>query len=185
MNDFDLISKYFHATLSDAASSENFCMFSLLLFFSAHAHLDTKRREPWLMPEENRQLIRQAVRTRYSLLPFWYTLFYESSKSGAPVMSPMWVHFPKDTGTFDMDDQYMLGTSILIKPVTSAGATSQEIYLPGAEGGRPSEIWYYQDGWQVRCPSSCVVCCEGKCLIHSKFFKKKQIALRCNCLVGT
>jgi mannosyl-oligosaccharide alpha-1,3-glucosidase len=40
-------------------------------FFRAHAHLDTKRREPWLLPPENLVAIREAIRLRYRLLPYW------------------------------------------------------------------------------------------------------------------
>ena len=43
-------------------------------FFRAHAHLDTKRREPWLLPEDNKKAIRQVLRDRYSLLPYWSVL---------------------------------------------------------------------------------------------------------------
>lgn len=40
-----------------------------------HAHLETKRREPWLFGEETTARIRHAIQTRYSLLPYIYTLF--------------------------------------------------------------------------------------------------------------
>ena len=55
-------------------------------FFRAHAHLDTKRREPWLLPETNMAVIRKAIRERYALLPFWYTMFYRAHQTGIPVM---------------------------------------------------------------------------------------------------
>ena len=57
-------------------------------YFRSHAHIDTKRREPWLFNESEMKLIRTAIRTRYSFLPFWYTLFYEGSKTGLPPMRP-------------------------------------------------------------------------------------------------
>ena len=44
-------------------------------FFRAHAHIDTKRREPWLFGEPYTTLIRNAIVTRYQFLPYWYTLF--------------------------------------------------------------------------------------------------------------
>lgn len=55
-------------------------------FFRAHAHLDTTRREPWLFGPENTALIREAIRQRYALLPYWYQLFYHAHKTGMPVM---------------------------------------------------------------------------------------------------
>lgn len=78
-------------------------------FFRAHAHLDTPRREPWLFGPENTALIREAVRQRYALLPYWYQLFYHAHHSGQPVMRPLWVEYPQDTATFSMDDQFLLG----------------------------------------------------------------------------
>ncbi len=55
-------------------------------FMRAHAHLDTKRREPYLFDKEDMLLIRDAIRTRYTFLPLWYTIFHEAALTGAPVM---------------------------------------------------------------------------------------------------
>lgn len=55
-------------------------------FFRAHAHLDTPRREPWLFGPENTALIREAVRQRYTLLPYWYQQFYQAHQTGEPIM---------------------------------------------------------------------------------------------------
>jgi alpha 1,3-glucosidase len=44
-------------------------------FFRGHAHLETQRREPWLFGEETTHRIRDAIRGRYMLLPYIYTLF--------------------------------------------------------------------------------------------------------------
>ena len=55
-------------------------------FFRAHAHVDTKRREPWLYDADKMAIIRDAIRMRYELLPLWYTVFRESSVNGMPVV---------------------------------------------------------------------------------------------------
>jgi mannosyl-oligosaccharide alpha-1,3-glucosidase len=55
-------------------------------FFRAHAHIDTKRREPWLFGEPATSLIRTAVQQRYKIMPYLYTLFWESSQNGKPIM---------------------------------------------------------------------------------------------------
>lgn len=78
-------------------------------FFRAHAHIDTKRREPYLQPEENIKIIREAIRTRYSYLPLWYTLFYEGETKGLPPMRPLWVEYPRDKDLFSIDDEYLIG----------------------------------------------------------------------------
>jgi alpha 1,3-glucosidase len=102
-------------------------------FFRGHAHHDAKRREPWMFGEPTTSLIKAAVMARYALLPYWYTLFYEASQTGAPTMRPLWFEYPKDVATFKMDDQWLVGSDLLVKPVTSPGVTATEVYLPGPE----------------------------------------------------
>jgi mannosyl-oligosaccharide alpha-1,3-glucosidase len=55
-------------------------------FFRAHAHIDTKRREPYLMEEPYKSFIRDTLRLRYTMLPIWYTAFREASVTGIPVL---------------------------------------------------------------------------------------------------
>lgn len=102
-------------------------------FFRAHAHIDTKRREPYLYPEPTMKLLREALRTRYVYLPLMYTLFHENEVSGMPVMRPLWFHFPQDLNSFSADESFLLGDSLLVHPVMDAGATTVDVYFPGDE----------------------------------------------------
>uniref|UniRef100_A0A8C1QRK5 Neutral alpha-glucosidase AB n=1 Tax=Cyprinus carpio TaxID=7962 RepID=A0A8C1QRK5_CYPCA len=106
-------------------------------FFRAHAHIDTPRREPWLFGPENTALIREAIRQRYALLPYWYQLFYNAHRTGQPVMRPLWVEYPDDFATFSIEDEYLIGKDLLVHPVTDEGATGVTAYLPGK-----GEVWY-------------------------------------------
>ena len=99
-------------------------------FFRAHAHLDAKRREPFLYEEPHRSAMKNAILERYFLLPYWYTCFYHSYKTGVPTMRPMWVEYPKIQNTFTIDDQFFVGDSILVKPITKPGVTSLDVFLP-------------------------------------------------------
>ncbi|XP_058518880.1 neutral alpha-glucosidase AB isoform X3 [Ochotona princeps] len=112
-------------------------------FFRAHAHLDTGRREPWLLSSQHQDIIRDALGQRYSLLPFWYTLFYQAHREGVPVMRPMWVHYPQDVTTFSIDDQFLLGDALLVHPVSDPGAHGVQVYLPGQ-----GEVWYDVQSYQ-------------------------------------
>ncbi|XP_062503000.1 neutral alpha-glucosidase AB-like isoform X2 [Corticium candelabrum] len=111
-------------------------------FFRAHAHMDTRRREPWVFCSETLNSIRESIRARYALLPYWYTEFYKTSQTGEPVMRPLWVDYPNDERTYSMQDQYLIGSDLLVKPVTSEGATSISVYLPDKNG-----VWYDQDDY--------------------------------------
>lgn len=55
-------------------------------FFRAHAHIDTKRREPYLLEEPYQGMVKAVLRLRYTLLSVWYTAFRESSVRGTPVL---------------------------------------------------------------------------------------------------
>ena len=55
-------------------------------FFRAHAHIDTKRREPFLFEEPIKGYLRDLIRLRYQLLPVWYNAFHDASVTGAPIM---------------------------------------------------------------------------------------------------
>ena len=55
-------------------------------FFRAHAHIDTKRREPYLLDEPYKSIVRDILRLRYSMLPVWYTAFRETSATGMPIL---------------------------------------------------------------------------------------------------
>ncbi|XP_046915674.2 glucosidase 2 subunit alpha isoform X2 [Dermatophagoides farinae] len=102
-------------------------------FYRAHAHLDTKRREPWLFSDFTRQSIRQSIRIRYSYLPYMYQLFYENEQTGMPPFRPLWMQFPTDSKTLSIDTSHMLGSNLLFAPVLDKEAKQLDIYLPSEQ----------------------------------------------------
>jgi alpha 1,3-glucosidase len=103
-------------------------------FFRGHAHLETQRREPWLFGEPTTTRVREAVRGRYALLPYLYTQFRHANLTGAPILRPLWFDFPEQAGLFAAEDAFMLGPGVLVRPVTSAGAASVDVTMPGWGG---------------------------------------------------
>ncbi|KAH0562027.1 hypothetical protein GP486_003272, partial [Trichoglossum hirsutum] len=103
-------------------------------FFRGHAHIDTRRREPYLAGEPYTSIITQAIRLRYQLLPAWYTAFHEASVDGAPILRPHYYAFPDDEMGFALDDQFFVGsTGLLAKPVVKEDAEKVDIYIPDDE----------------------------------------------------
>lgn len=105
-------------------------------FFRGHAHHDTKRREPWLFGERNTELMRDAIHVRYTLLPYFYTLFREANTSGVPVVRPLWMEFPSDEKTFGIDEAFMVGNGLLVQGIYTERAKDVSVYLPG------EQLWY-------------------------------------------
>ncbi|RVE56910.1 hypothetical protein OJAV_G00210880 [Oryzias javanicus] len=123
-------------------------------FFRGHSAKETKRREPWLFGEEVTAVIRSVIQQRYTLLPFWYTLFHHAHTCGLPPVRPLWVEFPIEESTFTVDDCYMIGGALLACPVTEPGIQEVQVSLPG-----PEEVWYdihsrqvYGGGGTLRLP---------------------------------
>lgn len=114
-------------------------------FFRGHAHHDSKRREPWLFGPDVTQRLRSAAMQRYALLPYWYTLFADSAATGAPPMRPLWFDYADEEPTHGMDDQWLVGSDLLVKPIVTAGSTTASVYLPG------DQPWYdVHSGLEVR-----------------------------------
>ncbi|SCW00556.1 LAFE_0C06810g1_1 [Lachancea fermentati] len=100
-------------------------------FFRAHAHIDTLRREPYLLKESVKSIVRDVIRLRYALLPTFYTAFHDASVSGVPVMNPIFYEKPTLEETYRIDDEFYLGRSgLLVKPVTEEGCMSTQVFFP-------------------------------------------------------
>ena len=71
---------------------------------------------------------RNVLAIRYSLLPYYYTLFYKAQRKvdprnspSATVTRPLFFEFPKDANTYSIDRQFMVGSALLISPVLEIG----------------------------------------------------------------
>ena len=103
-------------------------------FFRGHAHIDSRRREPYLPGQPYTGIITQAIRLRYQLLPAWYTAFHEAATDGSPIIRPQYYIHPSDEKGFAIDDQFYIGsTGLLAKPVTTEGAQSVDVYISDTE----------------------------------------------------
>jgi alpha-glucosidase len=112
-----------------------FQLCSFMPFFRTHCAFHLPRREPWEWGEEVVQRLRTALRTRYRLLPYWYTLALAAGHDGAPLVRPLaWA----DPVLRHVDDQFLLGDDVLVAPVLSEGAASRRVTLPAG-------TWYDGD----------------------------------------
>jgi alpha-glucosidase (family GH31 glycosyl hydrolase) len=60
----------------------------------------------------------------------------EAEMSGAPILRHLMLVFPNDPETWDISDQFMIGTKLLVAPVTEDGARSRSVYFPAGSGGQ-------------------------------------------------
>lgn len=105
-------------------------------FFRAHAHLETKRREPWLFGEDSTSRIRAAIAIRYSMLPYLYTTFFQTHALGTTVIRPLFYEFPAEENLFSEQNTYMFGPSLLVSPIVREGEVFHMVRFPSGA------FWY-------------------------------------------
>jgi len=89
-------------------------------------------KEFWRFPENTQQVLRTYLDLRYRLLPYLYSTAWQVTSDGATFMRPLVMDFPNDPKVLDIGNQYLFGPAIMVTPVTTAGATTQSVYLPAA-----------------------------------------------------
>ncbi|GAC1355153.1 MAG: glycoside hydrolase family 31 protein [Ktedonobacteraceae bacterium] len=118
----------------DASDGELLVRFAqlgaFLPFCRNHNAVNNPDQEPWAFGERYENAYRKAIETRYQLLPYLYTLFQEASASGAPIMRPLYYHYPLDEQACDTETAFLVGDTLLSSPVAKAGETTRSVYLP-------------------------------------------------------
>lgn len=127
------------------------------------------------------EVSRNVLAIRYSLLPYYYTLFFKAATSvegAATVTRPLFFEFPKDVMTYGIDTQFMVGRCLLVSPVLKLGQTSLDVYFPDARwydwytheniaGGQSKTIATPTDHIQVHIRGGCVIPMQGPALTTS------------------
>lgn len=103
---------------------------TFLPIFRNHSNMYTRRQEPWSFGKRAEKISKDAIELRYKLLPYIYTCFYESHTKGLPVFRPLVMEFEKDENVFNMKEEFMFGSNLLIAPVLHEGERSKIVYLP-------------------------------------------------------
>jgi alpha-D-xyloside xylohydrolase len=93
-------------------------------------HGSRRYNEVWSYGKQAEPILEKYLKLRYELMPYIYSLGYETYKTGAPFMRALFMDFPADPNVTDIRDEYMLGSAFLVAPVTEQGATTRKVYLP-------------------------------------------------------
>nr|CAD7200931.1 unnamed protein product [Timema douglasi] len=86
---------------------------------------------PWDYDNETVEIAKKFTALHYQYSDLIIELARNSSEYGSPINPPIWWVDPDDSDAQAVDDEYLLGESILVAPVMEEGATSRDIYLPG------------------------------------------------------
>ena len=103
-----------------------------------HTEKGTPDQEPWSYGNAYEKINRKSIELRYKLLPYIYSQFYQASKTGIPLMRPLFFDYPGDKNTMWDERDFLFGDAFLVAPVLWPGATKRDVRLP-------SGVWY--DYW--------------------------------------
>ena len=122
--------------------------------FSIHSWNDDKSvNEPWMYTEIT-PYIRDLIRFRYRLIPYFYDLIWQAHHDYAPIIRPTFHDFPEDERCYLENDEVMLGKNLLLAAVVEPGHRARAVYLPAGSGWY--DFWsgdYYPGGQEVLLPA--------------------------------
>ena len=103
-----------------------------------HGTKGSRDREPWVDGPEHEAIRRHYIELRYQLLPYIYTSMEETSRTGIPLMRPMFLEFPKERSVETIDTEFMFGPDLLVAPKVDEKVGSYDVKFPAG-------VWY--DFW--------------------------------------
>ena len=80
--------------------------------------------------DETKQIVKKAIQLRYKLLPYNYTIAFENSQLGHPLMRPLFYEEPSNQALYENSTTYLWGKDILVSPVLSNDEQVQTVYFP-------------------------------------------------------
>ena len=89
--------------------------------------------EPWTFGEVAEKLSREAIELKYRLHPYFYTAAREAYDTGLPLIRALLLEYPDDPETANLNEQFLLGSHLLVAPVVEKEASAKRIYLPQGE----------------------------------------------------
>ena len=87
-------------------------------------------KEPWLYGTNFMDKFRTIDEMKYQLMPYVYAQAKDSSEHGLPMVRALFLEFPDDPGSWNVEDEYLYGSSLLVAPLLHEGETARAVYLP-------------------------------------------------------
>jgi alpha-glucosidase len=103
-----------------------------------HAGKGTADHEPWANGLEQEAIRKKYIEMRYRLLPYIYTIAEETTRTGMPLMRPVFLEYPQAQEFYGDDHDFLFGPDLFVSPVVSETIDAQGVALPPGE-------WY--DYW--------------------------------------
>jgi alpha-D-xyloside xylohydrolase len=87
-------------------------------------------KEPWEYGAAFMDDFRRADELKYRLMPYVYAQARQASERGLPMVRALFVEYPDDPGSWEVEDEYLFGNDVLVAPLLEAGTSARDVYLP-------------------------------------------------------
>ncbi|HYE61179.1 MAG TPA: TIM-barrel domain-containing protein [Phycisphaerales bacterium] len=87
---------------------------ALMPFCRGHKDKGTLDHEPWSFGGDVEHACRLALERRYRLMPYLYTVFWQASRTGVPVVRPVFFVDGEDPALRAVDNAFLLGIDVLV-----------------------------------------------------------------------
>ena len=92
---------------------------------------------PWQYDDEVVEIARKMLQLRLRYADLIISLARQCTTGGAPIVRPLWWLAPTDEVAQTVDDEFLLGDSVLVAPVVVRGVTLRPVYFPPGRSGFP------------------------------------------------
>jgi alpha-glucosidase len=96
--------------------------------FRNHSAIGTRDQE--LYRFNRKDDFKNLVELRYALIPYITSVFMNAAEKNDMYMKPLWFDYRGDDRCREVEDQLLVGDSIMIAPVHEQNATGRYVYLP-------------------------------------------------------
>ncbi len=98
------------------------------------------KREPWMWDVKTRKIVKDYTNLRHKMIPYLYSESYKYSKTGLPIIQPLYYRYPELYDEPTYRNEYYFGTELFIAPITDRkdtvmNRTVTKLFLPNG-------MWY-------------------------------------------
>ena len=128
-------------------------------------------KEPWDYGDDFQNYFREVIDLKYKLMPYVYAQSKQAAEKGLPIVRALFVEFPQDKGAWQIDNEYLFGSDILVAPLFEEGKKERDVYLPQGQWIDYQTGKTYTSGWHsISCDKieAIIMVREGAIIPHIK-----------------
>ena len=95
--------------------------------------------EVWSFGEEAYEICKEYLQIRENMREYTRSLMKAAHEKGTPVMRTLFYEFPRDSYAWEVEDEFLFGSDVLVAPVLYENQRQRKVYLPA--GVQWKHVW--------------------------------------------